>query len=414
MSMNRDVVVLVGAGVGGTAILHFLLNTPAVEVRCVVDLNPHAPGIELAREHGVKCWVGPCPREVAADPTVDLILEVTGKPEVIHELRQIRHRDCVLVGAAGTKIIFNLLEAQNRITEKLQEHQATLELQIAKRTEELARANEELNRRIIDSLKLNQKLQRINEEKTRYLLQATHQLKAPFAAIQSYADVVIEGFAGEVSAQVLDILQKIRRRCVRLSTAIHDMLELASLKTADEDAMALVPVRLDEVLSATIEQYRDLAQSRNIMIERSLGDDTLETRGNPNQLVTLFSVLLENAIHYSHDGSNVEVSARRVSEEEVSVSIADRGIGIPPENIPKIFTEYFRSNNAAAKNENGSGLGLAIAKEIANRHAFTILVASRLEEGSTFTVKMPSLEAHNGVGTGQPCSQAPDRVTAAD
>ena len=393
MSMKRDVVVLVGAGVGGTAILHFLLNTPAVDVRCVVDLDPCAPGIELAREHGVDCRVGPCPPEVAADPTVDLILEVTGKPEVIHELRKIRHRDCVLVGAAGTKIIFNLLEAQTRITEKLQEHQATLELQIARRTEELARANDELSRRIVDSLKLNQKLQQINEEKTRYLLQATHQLKAPFAAIQSYADVVIEGFAGDVSAQVLDILRKIRRRCVRLSTAIHDMLELASLKTAAEDAMA--PVSLDEVLSATIEQYRDLARSRNITIGRSLSNDALSTRGNPDQLVTLFSVLLENAIHYSQDGSDVEVSARRISEDTVSVSVADRGIGIPPENMPKIFNEYFRSNNAAAKNENGSGLGLAIAKEIADRHKFAIVVESTLGEGSTFTVSMPSLEAQN-------------------
>jgi signal transduction histidine kinase len=394
--MNRDVVVLVGAGVGGTAILRFLLNTPAVEVRCVVDLDPHAPGLELAREHGVECRVGQCPRELAADPTVDLILEVTGKPEVIHELRQIRHRDCILVGAAGTKIIFKLLEAQTRITEKLQEHQATLELQIARRTEELARANEELNRRIVDSLKLNQKLQQINEEKTRYLLQATHQLKAPFAAIQSYADVVIEGFAGEVSAQVLDILQKIRRRCVRLSTAIHDMLELANLKTATEDAMAPTPVPLDDLLSATIEQYRDLAQSRNIVIGRSLSDAALSTRGNPDQLVTLFSVLLENAIQYSQDGSEVEVSARRVSEDTVSVSVADRGIGIPPENIPKIFNEYFRSNNAAAKNENGSGLGLAIAKEIADRHHFAIAVESALGKGSTFTVQMPNVEAHDG------------------
>lgn len=390
--IEKDVITLVGAGAGGSAILNLLLDMPGVEVRHVVDVDPQAPGIKLAQEHGIHCHIGSCPPEVAGDPEVDLMFEVTGKDEVIRTLREIRHPNCSVLGASGTKIIFHLLDAQNQVNQKLQEYQGTLESKIIERTEELARANEELQKQIFEHERLNKQLQEINEEKTRYLLQATHQLKAPFAAIQSYADVILEGFAGPVPKQIFDILKKIKKRCELLTNSIREMLELASLKTTLKDSLEKQVISVGDLISDAIKPFRDVAKKRNIKIRYVQRPENLWIRGNRDQMITMLSVLLENALNYSDDGKLIECVVERPSRNWASISIKDQGIGIPEENIPKIFKEHFRSNNAVVKHENGSGLGLAIVKEILELHNFNIVVESRLGEGSEFTVSVPLVE----------------------
>lgn len=110
---------------------------------------------------------------------------------------------------------------------------------------------------------------------------------------------------------------------------------------------------------------------------------------NRNQILILLSTLIENAIHYSPEGSEIRIKAELDAHlKKVKFSVKDQGIGIDDRHLSRIFDEYFRSNEAVATHEQGTGLGLAIAKEIAAIHGTTIQVQSSPGKGSTFSFEL--------------------------
>ncbi|MFH1017117.1 MAG: ATP-binding protein [Pseudomonadota bacterium] len=390
--MERGVIALVGAGQGGTAILKTLLEIPGVNIQYVYDVNPDAPGLKIAKTNKITCVTNDRFTEIAGNTQIDLIFEVTGKADVYAKLVSLKSPITNVIGAAGTRIIFYLLASEAQVARKLKEYQLSLERRIIERTEDLEQANRKLQNQILQYEELTRELEKVNEEKTRYLLQATHQLKAPFTAIQSYTDILLEGYTGEISGLSREILGKIKTRCELLSKAIKEMLELAQLKSLRFDSASLHETTLNEILSRVVENYAAIATKRKIRIDFHPCPKPDSIRGTPEQLVTLFSEFLENAIHYSDDGSTIEISADRPARDRMCVVVKDHGIGIPEENLKRVFDEYFRSNNAVRKHENGTGLGLAIARRIAQIHGFELNLESKLGAGTTVTVMIPVRE----------------------
>jgi signal transduction histidine kinase len=386
---KKDSIVLVGGGHGGEAILSALLKIPGITIRHVIDVNVDAPAIRLAREKGVPFRSDGSLEDLAGNAKVDLILEVTGKDEVFREIREVKHPDTALISSTGMRIIWHLLDAQQKVTERLEEYKEKLERRIVERTEEIEKANRDLEEKIVQFEKLNQELVSVNEEKTKYLLRATHHLKAPFAAIQSYTDLILEGYTGDVGDPTRDIVEKIRVRCEVLSAAIKDMLELASLRATDRDHTAMSEESLNEILSEAIEAHGVIAERRGIELTFKPVEGPDKVHCNRGQVRALFGALVENAVTYSHDNARVEVFSEKRGERKVVVSVRDHGIGISEANQSKIFNDYFRTNEAVRKNENGSGLGLAIVREVSKLHNFSIEVESEPEKGSTFTITVP-------------------------
>lgn len=389
MNHDTDIIALVGAGKGGQAILEALLRIPGIEVRYVVDVDPNAPGIAFARRNSIHCRTDGSLDELSADPDVDLIFEVTGKPEVYEALRARKHPNSSLLVAGGTRIIFHLLDAQSQCALVLEEYQRTLEQRIVERTEEIERANRDLERKIVDYEALTRQLERVNEEKTRYLVHATHQLKAPFAAIQSYVEVILEGYTGEIPPRTRDIVEKIGARCKVLSDAIREMLVLANLRSVDREAIEMSPVHLSEMLREVVDHHIPVARQRGIEIYLRPYSGPDLVRCHPDQMLSLLSALLENAVIYSHDGGLVEVAVETPRPNWLSVSVRDHGIGIPARCLPRVFDEHFRCDEGVKHHENGTGLGLAIAREVANLHHFHLDVESEEGRGSVFTVSVP-------------------------
>jgi signal transduction histidine kinase len=386
---NTDIIALVGAGKGGHAILEALLSIPGIEVRYVFDIDPNAPGIELARQCGVRCRTDGRFDELLADPEVDLIFEVTGRPEVFEALRAGKHPNSNLLGAGGTRIIFHLLDAQRQAAGALEEHQLDLERRIVERTEEIERANRDLERKILDYEALTQQLERVNDEKTRYLVHATHQLKAPFAAIQSYVDVILDGYTGKIPERTRDIIEKIHSRCELLSDAIREMLVLANLRSIDRDEIEMSAVHVNEVIRQAVDLHAAVAGTRGVEIRFLPHDGPDLVRCNRSQMLTLLSVILENAVIYSHDGDPVEIAVETPRTDWLAISIRDHGIGIPTRCLPRVFDEHYRADSAVRHHEHGTGLGLAIAHEIADLHHFHLDVVSEEGRGSVFTLSVP-------------------------
>jgi len=379
-------IAIVGAGKGGKALLHDLIKIPGISIKYVCDINLEAEGMIFAREHGIKTCSWNDIMSILKDPDLDLILEVTGKKKVYEYLKKNRLSSVNIISSITSKIIFHFIDTQQNITNELEEYKMGLETKIHERTEEIAWANKELQNRIYEIERLNEKLQEINNTKTRYLIQATHQLKAPFAAIQSYVDVLLQGFTGQISSQAAEIITKIKTRCHTLSQVIKDMLELANLNSYAEENIKMQMVSLGEIVHAVMDSFMAVAEKKKITLNYSNGAKNDMVFCNQEQINMMISNMLDNAINYSTENSQVDITIAGVEQGPVSISIIDRGIGIPEENISKIFNEYFRSNNAVKKHENGTGLGLSIVKRIADIHKAKIEVKSALEKGTTIKV----------------------------
>jgi signal transduction histidine kinase len=388
MRMHKDVIALVGAGRGGHALLSMLASMPGIEVRHVYDINPDAPGMILAGKLGIACSADPSFPELAGNSHVNLILEVTGLPEVFRKLGEIKSPKTSLIGAAGNRIIFSLLDTQDQATRRLEALKKSLEERVAARTAELERANQKLQEQIRAYQALNEKLQQINDQKTRYLLRSTHQLKAPFAAIQHYVDLVLDGYTGEITDKTRHIASKIKARCAMLSGAIKDMLQLANLRSCITENLVFRNVDLNHVLAAIVESLGVLARKADVRIRFQPMQGGCLVRCNRSQAEIMFSALVENAVTYSRPGSAIDIVAED-REGRREISVRDQGIGIEKENLSRIFEDFFRSNRAVEHHNDGTGMGLSMVREIASIHRFDVRVESEVDKGSTFTVSMP-------------------------
>jgi signal transduction histidine kinase len=351
VGQDKVIVALAGAGDQGVAILRALLGVPGVEVRYVFDPDPTAPGIALARDQGIRCRTDGHFDELAADPEVDLILETTGDPDVRAALEAGKHPDSCVLGAEGVRLVARLLA-------------------------EIAAVGE-----------------RADLEMARYLRQASHQVKSPLSSIQTYVNVILGGYTGEIPDRTREVVQKIHSRCDAALTALAKRRMLADLRCLDRDELEMETVRLGELIGQAVDRHAEAAAERRIAIRVLSHDGPDLVRGAAPQLLALLSELVENAVVYSEDGGLVEVSVESQPDGRLAVAVRDRGIGIPERCLPRIFDEDYRADVAVKHHQDGAGLGLAVAREIADLHRFDLVVESEEGHGSVFTVTMPAAPA---------------------
>jgi signal transduction histidine kinase len=321
-----------------------------------------------------------------ADQEIDLILESTGRTDVFDELNRSKTSSVSLVGSAGARVIYSLLDSYNEVNRHLQSYKINLERRIMERTEELENLNAELAKEKVATEILYERERELNQEKSKYLIHTTHQLKAPFAAIQNYVDIILDGYTGEITDETREVILKIKARCELLSENIRDMLELAKLK-----AQVIELIReekpLQELVGKVVERFQVVAAAKHIHIATQVPPQQLLCRTIHKQLFELLATLVENAIKYSPPETTVTIKLAVGASGKPTIDVADQGIGIPKDHLTKIFTEYFRSNNAVRHDPNGNGLGLAIANEIAKLLEMTLEVESELGKGSTFHLR---------------------------
>jgi signal transduction histidine kinase len=238
-----------------------------------------------------------------------------------------------------------------------------------------------------------QMLIKIDREKTQSTVLATHELKAPFAAIKSYVYTLRDGFCGPLPEKAQAVVTRIGERCDQISNRITDIIHLSNLRTLVVTDMHLAPVDLMAVLADEVHDGSLVAAPREIqVINLAEKHPPIYIMGSTAHLKTLFSNLIHNAINYSQNHTGRVVVSIEDEKPRVSVAIQDNGIGIPKENLDKIFDDYFRSKNAVAHYANGSGLGLSMVKEIVVLHGASIQVESIVGRGSSFKVIFDTIE----------------------
>ncbi len=282
-----------------------------------------------------------------------------------------------------------------QVNERLREALARLETRsshMAELNELLREANAECRSRRDELERLNgelalanRKLRELEDVRAQFTLLTTHELRAPVAAIQSYLKLILEGYVPQT--KVRETLEKAERRAMEQLALIADLLELGRIGSAD--ARGLVqPVQVEQSLLEQVEFLSGNAKERAITVETRVAPALPPVLANPDQIKSLWNNLISNAIKYNRDGGHVTITLAPEGDRLIA-SVQDTGIGIPPEAMTRLFSEFFRADNAKAQSRMGTGLGLSIVKEIVERAGGQITVESEINVGTTFHFWLP-------------------------
>jgi two-component system sensor histidine kinase SenX3 len=218
-----------------------------------------------------------------------------------------------------------------------------------------------------------------------FVANVSHELKTPVGALALLAEGVLD------AADDPEAVRRFARRMLaegdRLATLVSRIIELSRLQ--DDEMLGdagVVPV--SDLLDRVVEENRVEATARRISVVRE-GDRRLAVLGSAEQLALAVGNLVANAIAYSAEGSTVVLSAAHAGDR-VEIAVADRGIGIPAEEVDRIFERFYRLDPARQRSTGGTGLGLSIVKHVAASHGGDVRVWSAPGQGSTFTLSLPA------------------------
>lgn len=233
----------------------------------------------------------------------------------------------------------------------------------------------------------NHRLEASLEERTLHMLQTTHQLKAPFAAIHAQTQLLLGGYCGEVPDRIRAVVERIASRSQALSRQIQSMLQLANLRSRGQTALPSQESDLAEALETVLVRLEPSARHRRIRFLKRIRPVTVHAA--PDHVTMLLENLIVNAINYSYEDGVVSVVCLPQGENAAVVSVRDRGIGIPADKLPRVFEDYFRTDEAAAHNPTSTGLGLAIVRQVASDAGISILLKSAPGWGARFIATLP-------------------------
>ncbi|MHC5797561.1 sensor histidine kinase [Lacisediminihabitans sp. FW035] len=225
---------------------------------------------------------------------------------------------------------------------------------------------------------------RLDEVRRDFVANISHELKTPIGAVGLLAEALQA--ASDEPDQVRRFAKRLTKEADRLARITQEIIELSRLQAADALTSPKV-VEIDHVVALAIDQNRVAAESARVTIV-SGGDAGAEVYGDEPLLAVALHNLIANAIQYSPKGSRVGVGVSN-ADGIVEIAVTDQGIGIPDEELDRVFERFFRIDPARSRHTGGSGLGLSIVKHVVQNHGGDIRVWSQPGNGSTFTIRLP-------------------------
>jgi heavy metal sensor kinase len=225
-----------------------------------------------------------------------------------------------------------------------------------------------------------------------FLANAAHELRSPLTAIQSSLDVAISRHRS--AEEYEELLPTVIDECARLTTLVNQLLVLAE-NDAKANSGRHQLVRFDDAVRKSVEMFSGVAEENSLRLEADIEDGVL-VEGHLPHLRQVVANLLDNAVKFTPVGGLIKVSLRTdAATRSVVFSVRDTGVGIPPEDLPRIFDRFYRGDKSHQHVEGkyGSGLGLSICRSIAAVHDGRIDVESELGKGTCFTVVLPAATA---------------------
>ncbi|MCS7286310.1 MAG: hybrid sensor histidine kinase/response regulator [Anaerolineae bacterium] len=327
---------------------------------------------------------------------LDIIMPGMSGMEVLHQARQIDPElICIVItGYATVELAVQAIRegAHDFIAKPfsadhlLQVINRELERRALRKEAEKLKALEEEARELA---RTKAELQKLEAVESRFMVSLVHILRAPVAVIQNTLQLIRKGYIPP--EEIPETLERLEIRAGELLETLDDLLLLAHLKERIGLSQTEI-TSLAEVLNEVLVSLKPNADRQRLTMKVDV-QDSPKVRANPAHIRALWKHLIDNAIRYTPSGGHITISLWADKERGLAIgAVSDTGIGIPADEIPRIFEEFYRAQEAKRMRETGTGLGLPIVRQVLELYGGTIEVESEVSRGSTFRFMLPLVE----------------------
>ncbi len=246
--------------------------------------------------------------------------------------------------------------------------------------------NQTFDQRLVSMIDVTQH-KIVDKAKSEFVALATHQLRTPVAAIRWNVELLERSMRGAASEKQTNYLMKVGRNVTRMLALINDFLSVSKLETGTFSTTP-EPIELSTYLPTIVEEFEGQIKEKQIQLAVNYTPAPFTYTADSRLFHIITSNLLSNAVKYVRPSDRIAFGYV-VEGNEIIFTVADSGIGIPAEQLPRLFSKFFRASNAMQHRAEGTGLGLYIVKESVEQLGGTIAVQSVENEGTTFVVRLP-------------------------
>lgn len=391
-------------GIDGIEAVKLMRQRPRGRNTPVIFLT--ATDVELS--HAIRGYAVGAVDYLCKPPTPEIL---RAKIEAFVDLwrqRRLAERQAIELSQANvelTRTIAERLKVEEELEATLDSlHVTTGELEAA--NEKLQQVNSELQRREKLLQETNLRLAEASRAKSEFLANMSHELRTPLNSIIGFSDILGQGLQGELTREQAESVRDINDSGQHLLSLINEILDLSKVEAGK---IELEPEEIDigKLVRASLIFFKEKALKHRLALDAEISDGTGAIVADTRKVKQVLINLLSNAVRFTPDGGRVQVRARRVMATErtsetdeggrggefVEIAVEDTGIGIAPEDQKKLFQPFQQVHTALTKEFAGTGLGLSLCKSFVELHGGSIRVESEPGRGSTFTFRLPVMQA---------------------
>ena len=372
-----------------------LRSTMGVEYLCFGLLNEEGTGLSL---HPANIGFGPASEgfTLPIDGSICGHVFKTGSPLIVGDVREVSYyyegdpqvRSGLAVPVIVDGEVIGVLDVESSHLQGFDRQDLDFYVAIAGQlgiTLQNAGLYEEVRQQTLELTEALAALQELDHMKNEFIQNVSHELRLPLALILGYAELLTEGELGDLQTQQRLPLEIIARRARTLSEMVED---ITVVFLAGERALEREPVNVCDLVNAAAEDFSVRARQKGLELEIEVSDDLPLIEGGANNLRRVLDNLLGNALKFTPEGGIVRLRAFE-QDDRVMMQVSDTGIGIPADQLERVFERFYQVDGSARRKYGGAGLGLALVKDIVEAYGGEVLVDSEVDEGSTFTVALP-------------------------
>ena len=239
--------------------------------------------------------------------------------------------------------------------------------------------------------RVNEELKRLDQLKSTFISSVSHELRTPLTVIKEFISLMLEGHVGALTDDQREYLGIANRNIIRLTNLIETLLDFSRIESGKGLKLRFEPIRLMEVVEDAVMTFSQQLEEKRITLENRLDPDIPLVLIDRNRLVEVFLNLIGNGIKFTPPGGRITIDSRGLTEKRdyLKIVVTDTGVGISPEDLPKVFDRFYQGGRTQTGLVTGTGLGLAITKEIIEAHQGSIYAESKFESGASFVFHIP-------------------------
>lgn len=279
---------------------------------------------------------------------------------------------------------FNTAEFKAAIRQSLQHYNLC---------EENERLFEDMRRKSQELEIINRELRSLQKIQQDFISTVSHELRTPLASIKSAVEILASETAGPLNQDQKSFLHKAQKHIDRLKSLSDDVLDMTSLEAGTLD-LEIKPNNINEIIQKEIKWFMPDAINKKLYINADLQDGIPLISMDGERIKTVMSNLIDNAITFTEKGGVFIISRKVEDKDEVQVCVKDTGVGIPENDLSKVFNKFHQIGSPEKRAAGGAGIGLAICRDIIRLHGGRIWAESKLNEGSHFYFTLPLKDEH--------------------